>query len=147
MSGLSHNDFRLFARDEKLVERFWSHVDKTATCWLWTASTFDKGHGQFRISKKWTVRAHRFAFWLMHPNEDISDQVIRHGPCRNRRCVRPDHLSYGSQSDNLADRALHEALDEIANWKRTQRLNSIAAYITTAEANAARIVEHFGVPI
>lgn len=30
-----------------VAERFWSKVDKTDDCWLWTAATNRRGYGQF----------------------------------------------------------------------------------------------------
>lgn len=40
------------------AERFWSHVDKSGDCWLWTGGKTQYGYGQFGIV------AHRVAYEL-----------------------------------------------------------------------------------
>lgn len=79
------------------VERFWSHVDKTDTCWLWTGACFDNGYGAFRLGSK-QVKAHRHA-WRLHHGVDPVGQVQH--LCNVRRCVRPDHLTTGNQKANI----------------------------------------------
>lgn len=86
--------------------RFWSHVDKTGDCWLWTASVFKDryGYGKFNAASEKPTRvvyAHRFSWELA--NGPIPDGlwVLHH--CDNPPCVRPDHLFLGTQSANVAD--------------------------------------------
>lgn len=88
--------------DEKTIDRFWSHVTKTETCWLWT-STLRAGYGMFSFKGK-PVSAHRFSYSLA--NGEIPDGLlVRHSnDCVSRACVRPDHLKVGTQTDNMADR-------------------------------------------
>lgn len=66
--------------------RFWTHVDKTAGCWTWTASTVRSGDGQFRVGHT-MKRAHRVAWELTYGEPPGSLRNV----CGNRRCVRPDH--------------------------------------------------------
>ena len=71
-----------------LVERFWSKVDKQAGgCWLWTASTFKTGRGQFRVGAR-NQQAHRVAWELTFGSPPAG---LLRSTCGNLRCVRPDH--------------------------------------------------------
>lgn len=49
-----------------IAERFWSKVNKTVDCWLWTASTTRGGYGQFGIRslRVSNFKATHVAVWL-----------------------------------------------------------------------------------
>ena len=85
-------------------QRFWSKVDKTDTCWNWTASRFWHGYGCFGVKEgeKYKTRyAHRVAYEeVVGP---IPDGLFVLHKCDNRGCVRPDHLFLGTQLDNMRD--------------------------------------------
>ena len=71
-----------------LGERFWSKVELTEGCWNWTAGT-SHGYGHYSIGKR-THKAHRLAYEsVVGP---IPDGLTLDHLCRNRACVRPDHL-------------------------------------------------------
>lgn len=85
-------------------ERFWSFVEKTETCWLWSGYVTKDGYGHFSIDGK-PIRAHRYSFELC--NGPIPDGIFVCHDCPdedNRRCVNPDHLWLGDNSDNQSDR-------------------------------------------
>jgi len=46
------------------IERFWTKVNKTSTCWLWLGTKYVNGYGQFKLYRK-NVRAHRFSWELL----------------------------------------------------------------------------------
>lgn len=83
--------------------RFWGKVDKTDTCWLWTAATQDNGYGSFFIGRVGgrvrLARAHRFAYELAAG--PIPDGLVIDHLCRVRNCVNPDHLEAVSNKENL----------------------------------------------
>jgi hypothetical protein len=82
------------------MERFWSKVNKTKTCWLWTGALRGKmGYGYFWHKQHWV--AHRFSWQLAH-GPIPSNMCILH-ICDNPLCVRPAHLFIGSKKDNNHD--------------------------------------------
>lgn len=77
-------------------ERFWPKVERTETCWVWTAAIRPDGYGVFRRADGTNIRAHRWAYEDAHGSAPpILDHV-----CRNRRCVRPDHLEPVTHEEN-----------------------------------------------
>ena len=76
-----------------VVERFHAKVEKTDTCWLWTAFVDQDGYGKFWDGEQITF-AHRVAYRLFVgpiPDGYQVDHVKERG-CSHRNCVRPDHL-------------------------------------------------------
>jgi hypothetical protein len=87
-------------------ERFWSKVEKSETCWLWTAARSDTGYGSIRVKvAEHTYRAmnaHRLAYVWAY-GEPEPGLLIDH-ICRVRHCVRPDHMravTYRQNAENL----------------------------------------------
>lgn len=72
-------------------DRFWSKVNRTDGCWSWTAGTY-QGYGRFRIGSVGSrnMLAHRVAWeWARGP---VPAGMELDHLCRNRACVRPEHL-------------------------------------------------------
>jgi len=83
---------------EKYIERFWSKVEKTHSCWFWTGSITSWGYGQVWFMAKHGI-AHKISYELAYGPVDTGKHVDH--LCRNRACVRPDHLEMVSKKENI----------------------------------------------
>jgi hypothetical protein len=80
---------------------FWTRVQKTETCWLWTGTHNQGGYGIFLLPGEVPVRAHRYAYEQV--KGPIPAGLILLHSCDNPPCVNPDHLTPGTRKDNLYD--------------------------------------------
>lgn len=80
------------------LERFEAKVQRTATCWLWTAHTLPTGYGQFRSNGRADL-AHRVSYRLRHGHEAPAGYHLDH-LCRVPACVNPDHLEVVTPGEN-----------------------------------------------
>lgn len=85
------------------VRRFWSHVEKTQTCWLWTGALKPSGYGNFHIGLgdggRLVPPAHRVSYLLAGKSIEPAE-VVDH-ICRVRHCVNPDHLRAVTNQENV----------------------------------------------
>ena len=86
-----------------LDDRFWSKVDKSGECWVWTAHCLPKGYGQFRVGRQ-MMKAHRLA-WEEATGKPVPKGMLVCHHCDNPPCVRFDHLFVGTNNDNMVDMA------------------------------------------
>lgn len=73
----------------KVEERFWSQVDKTATCWLWISGLQKDGYGRFQVD---LIRKHAHVVSYEWINGAVPEGTEIDHLCRSRNCIRPDHL-------------------------------------------------------
>lgn len=95
----------------KTAEDFWSFVDKSGDCWLWTGRTW-KGRGLVFWEGK-QMNAHRLAWILSHgiPVDGHSGSIRQ--MCGESLCVRPKHLCSGK---------IVEHRDQEHFWKLLKRV-------------------------
>jgi len=87
---------------DKDIKRFESKYipDPNSGCWLWLAAVSTKGYGKFHYKDKW-VSAHRFSYEL-HKKKIDNGNMVMHS-CDIPSCVNPNHLSEGTNQDNMDD--------------------------------------------
>lgn len=88
----------------KTTDRLLRFVEKTISCWNWIGCYgHDDGYGRFKVKDmngRWTViRPHRYMWSSIYgPIPAFHDVDHR---CRNRKCVRPDHLEAVTRRENV----------------------------------------------
>jgi hypothetical protein len=89
---------RACASAKTIQEKFWDHIEKTDSCWIWNGAKTPGGYGHFFHQGQW-IYTHRYAYchWKgCIPTGKVPDHL-----CYNRACVNPDHLEAVSERDNL----------------------------------------------
>lgn len=108
---------------EKQVARFWSWVDKSGDCWVWTGVRrpkvygYARGYGQVSVNQK-LLAAHRVSWQLPHGPIPEGLQVCHR--CDNPPCVRPDHLFLGTSADNRHDAVVKGRAKAPVHPRRTE---------------------------
>lgn len=75
---------------------------KQSGCWEWNRYRDDDGYGRTRIGKNRSQqRAHRISYEAF--KESIPEGMVVMHSCDNPCCCNPDHLSVGTQLENIAD--------------------------------------------
>ena len=115
--------------DDAAKERFWSKVEKTDTCWLWTAAMRNR-YGAFGLNGK-TMYAHRLSLEMALGRPIAEGLDAAHAPliCHNRACVNPAHLREASRSENNLDKRLDG----------THHTRGCIGHLTDDEVRAIRI--------
>lgn len=93
------------------LERFWTKVQKTDDCWMWTGAKVKGGYGNFYWEGRYNS-PHRLLWTWLHgavPDGLEVDHVCHDpavcpgGPtCPHRRCVNPEHLALVTGKENSA---------------------------------------------
>lgn len=109
------------------LPRYWSHVLKTDTCWLWTGALNSDGYGGFTIgNRSWGMvrrRVHRIALELHLWRPLLPGMNANHTrDCPHRHCVRFEHLYEGTQQDNVNDTCANERWSN--GWGTSRLKNS-----------------------
>lgn len=90
------------AATPSLAERFHAkyHIDNETGCWIWTGATDRRGYGKIGHNYKTRISTHVSLELHGHPRP--AGLCALHS-CDNPRCVNPDHLRWGTLSDNMKD--------------------------------------------
>lgn len=81
-------------------DRFWSALDKSGSCWVWTRGRASTGYGKcyFHGANEY---AHRVAYRLTNGLIPAGMHVLH--SCDNPPCCNPAHLRIGTHRENMAD--------------------------------------------
>lgn len=116
------------------------HVyENLGPCILHTGYISPFGYGHVtRERKRW--QAHRWAAYVAFGPAPPGKPVVRH-KCDNRACINPDHLEYGTQSENLIDRR------ERHRYKKLTRADadSIKALLAGGATSQRAIARTYGI--
>ena len=84
------------------ADLFWQNVDKSDSCWQWTAGKNKAGYGCMNVrkpdGKKTTARAHKLSY-LLHTGPIPDGMDVDHR-CHNRACMNPSHLRLVTRKQN-----------------------------------------------
>ncbi|HVC33732.1 MAG TPA: tyrosine-type recombinase/integrase [Chloroflexota bacterium] len=94
---------RELAALDPFAARFWSHVERTPRCWLWTNKLDVQGRGYFYVGAGVVDLATRVAWRLAYG--PIAPGLIVRQSCATAACVNPKHLLLAPPPDSFADRA------------------------------------------
>jgi hypothetical protein len=117
-----------------LQERFNKFIEKTEECWLWTSAT-QGTYGAFWYDSK-QILAHRMSYILHHG--PITDGLIVRHKCRNKLCVKPEHLETGTLKENSADRWRDNTMNNKLTVEQVQLIRS-------SDKSLKQLAEEFGV--
>lgn len=135
------------------IEHFWSKVDKTGDCWLWTAGQKNsEGYGGFYVRQiNNTVTCHKIAFCIEHNFglHDIPEGIVIRHLCNNHPCVNPAHLALGTHKDNSQDMvAAGNSVAGEKNWKSKvdrEKVKEMRRLWSTGDYTKSQLAELFNI--
>lgn len=75
---------------DRETESFWSQVDKSGDCWLWTGDTLG-GVGVFYAPSISERKGFYYSFWWAYHLTTGQEAHALKRTCRNLLCVNPNH--------------------------------------------------------
>jgi len=84
--------------DAKLRQRLFAKIRFTDACWYWEGTRSTKGYGRIFVMRK-PIQAHRAIYELLVG--PIPEGLTLDHLCRNRLCVKPEHLEPVTNRENI----------------------------------------------
>lgn len=128
--------------------RFWTHIRKTPTCWIWTGTRDKNGYGRFTPRHGSSAKlAHRLIYEALVGS--IGHRVLLHS-CDNPSCVNPNHLNPGSQVQNIVDaiqkgRARHWCGSSNPKAKLTDEQRAEIVRVANSGISQRSLARRFGI--
>lgn len=96
-------DLRPHLQGPAYAEKFWSRVDRSGSCWLWTRAKNGDGYGVAMCGRRENGKprlglTHRIAFELAKGPVPAGLELDH--TCKRRLCCNPDHLEAVEHSEN-----------------------------------------------
>lgn len=133
---------------QSFPERFWSKVEKTEACWIWTGGIDSGGYGSiFRgLGPKRAIRSH-VASWILNNGEVPEGLFVLHNcPLRdNPRCVNPAHLYLGTQAANVRDMIFKNTMERGENRSNHKLTWRAVEAIRNSTLTQTVLAKQFGV--
>ena len=113
--------------DDKLMKRIWNNIDVTEDCWLSKYGKNRDGYTIIGINKKIYKFNRLMLFWSdQNKIEEFTNGKFWFAchKCKNKHCVNPNHLYWGSPQDNSDDMAKDGTVlngEKIYNSKLTEK--------------------------
>jgi len=129
-------------------EKFWNHIIKVGTCWLWIGATYPNGYGRVRYKGK-MCQTHRLAYEFEYGL--IPDGMLICHQCDNRLCINPNHLFLGTYLDNNQDmikkgRGIYFKGEQSGNHKLTEKyVNEIRKKYMSDNYTQRQLVKEYDV--
>lgn len=112
-------------RNAPTPDRFWRKVVKGPECWEWSGATNgSKGYGVMwapEVGHSGRAYVHRVSYMLAFG--PIADGMFVLHRCDNPKCVRPEHLFLGTNTDNMRDCAAKGRVHTNRGMRRTHCKN------------------------
>lgn len=131
----------LSARFDRLVAK------QPKGCWIWTGDINHNGYGRLQYNYERKM-AHRVSLELHLGHALPADQMVCH-KCDNPRCVNPEHLFVGDQTDNMGDCAAkmrHAYGEQVPNATlRAKDVKEMRRLYASGKCTQQELADRYGV--
>jgi DNA-directed RNA polymerase subunit M/transcription elongation factor TFIIS len=133
---------------KEMKDHFWSKVDKSSDCWIWTGQKTKDGYGRHAI-RSVHFPAHRVAYFLHYGHINNSLQTLH--SCDSPFCLNPLHLSQGNNAENHLDSVARNRISSEDFLKRriipSESQVAEIKYLTASGIKPNVISRKFGVSV